>query len=189
MQEVSNPTHLRRYLALLLVVVAIASTQLVAWSYFRYIYLTPSHSGVGPASGGSKTGTTNSSSGGPSYLEVNALINYGNGSTEWRNGTKVPLGSNAYDLTHSILNITCRPVNCSTPHFIWSINALAQNATYYWSVWTYCGSDQKWVWSQVGVDDIKLTNEQTLAWYFTIQSNSGSEPPVEGAKTEPSCSA
>ncbi len=189
MQEVSNPTHLRRYLALLLVVVVVASTQLVAWTYFRSLYLTPSHSGVGPPSGGSKTGTSNSSSTGPTYLMVNTLINYGNGSTKWRNGTKVPIGSNAYDLTRAIVNITCRPSGCSAPHFIWSINGLSQNATFYWSIWSYCPSDHRWIWSQVGVDQIQLTSGETLAWYFTIQSNSGSEPPVTGARTEVACSA
>jgi hypothetical protein len=189
LQTQSNARHWRAYAALLLIVVVVVSTQLVASNYFRAMYLPQSHSRVSPGSGGGpKTGTTSSSSGGPTYLNVNTLINYGNGSSVWYNKTDVPIGSNFYNLTVRLANVQSEFYSGSlNEHEIQVINGFPANpgsSALYWSLWEFCKVDRAWEYAPVGADDILLNNGDILSWYF---SDSSTVPPVSGANTVSPC--
>jgi hypothetical protein len=174
------------YLALGIVTVVVVSAQLGA-----YYYLEGSNNGIASSTTAPCSYLSANSSGVDTVI-VNALINYGNGTMTWYNQTIVPSNWNAYALTMYVTKCNIQTVFYGQPyneHLVTSINGVNQHGTLSWSIWTFCVAQQAWVYSQVGVDLIQLSNGQTLAWsYGSTSSLNTSPPPVLGARTVDSCS-
>ena len=171
MQVAFNPSHFRRNLLLLFVVIAIVSTQILAWDYYRTKYLGPSRP------------NTNASI----NLSVSTLINYGNGIATWYNRSDVPRGFNFYNLTLQLATVQAYYHSGLKEHYVQSINGVAENfleSPRYWGLWKYCQQSHAWEYSPVGADDIQLTNGDVLAWFF---SDSNTVPPEAGAQVVSSC--
>jgi hypothetical protein len=171
----SQSTHWRTYAILLLVIIVVVSSQLGVWNYY-YRSLSPAHPRNDvPHPGGS------------SYLDVNTLINYGNGSSEWFNRSDVPIGWNFYNLTVHIATVhSVFYSGLLNEHEIVGINGVASSplSPFYWSLWKVCQVEKAWEYTKFGADDISLANGDVLAWYF---SDNSIVPPVQGAIVVPDC--
>lgn len=154
------------YLTLGVVALVIASMQVVAYYYLEKSYLvssTPS-----------------------SLVSIDALIDYGNGTRHWYNGT-VPSGWNSYQLTVNITNGHVEADAYPSPldeHLVKSINGVRNNNTFSWWLWTFCQKNSAWASSGVGADLLHLSNGQIIAWAY---ERSTQQPPVPNAKTIGSC--
>jgi hypothetical protein len=116
-------------------------------------------------------------------VPVNVLIDYGNGTLVWYNGTSVPANSNYYNVTILVTNDNLGSVFFASfgSHFVYSINGagcpasdiFCDNA---WSLWTiYGGCTQL---ALVGVDQVTVAEARTIAWFLTPAETSGDVPPV-----------
>jgi hypothetical protein len=107
-----------------------------------------------------------------STLSVSIEINYGNGTSEWKNETQVPAGYTLFRITQKIVVITYSYYAFAQPGhvFVDSINNKASNSTsgYYWD-WYYSTDNGKtWVLGPVGVDAWLLTNGGFYKWVYEI---------------------
>ena len=121
-------------------------------------------------------------------IAVNALLNFGNGTSKWFNGSRVPVGWNFYNLTMHIANGKVESDYYASPlneHYINAIDGVRQDGSSFWHLWQFCNKDQAWSYSNIGADDIILSNGRTIAWYF--DSNNDYGPPVSGSRTVVTC--
>lgn len=105
-------------------------------------------------------------------LSVSVEINYGNGTSEWKNETQVPAGYTLLRITQEIAVITYSYYASAQPGHVFadSINNKANNSTsgYYWD-WYYSTDNGKtWVLGPVGVDAWLLTNGGVYKWIYEI---------------------
>jgi hypothetical protein len=117
-------------------------------------------------------------------ITVNTLLNFGNGTSIWFNESSVPVGWNFYNLTLYIANgnVVSTWDADFHEHYITGIDGTVSggNSGYYWALWQFCNNDRAWLYSSLGADDITLSNNQTMAWRWSDQTN---PPPVAGART------
>jgi len=120
-------------------------------------------------------------------VQTNTLINYGNGTLRWYNETSVPATWNFYQLTFHLANGNVQEQCYGPPyneHYVTGINNVNDRSPFYWTVWIFCQSQNAWATSPVGVDLIRLSNGETLAWAYEVPY----QPPLLGAKTIAFCS-
>lgn len=184
------------FIALLLLAIGVIGLQTGAYSTFEGLF-SRSPTTVHPATAGGGSDSHNNSSNSGShgndsnstsnsnYFEVNTIFNYGNGRLTWFNDTKVAKNWNFYNLTVLLTNGAIYAKNFtisgSPEHQIITINGLAQNSTYYWSLWKFCPSHNAWDWADVGADEIAMVNNGIYGWYY--QNYNTQFPPVAGAAT------
>ena len=105
-------------------------------------------------------------------LSVNVEINYGNGTVEWHNETKVPAGYTLFELTQEIAVIKYSYYAFMEPGHVVvdSINNKTEysdaTGSYYWFWYYWSGSGKKWVSGPVGCDAWILENGGTYEWNF-----------------------
>lgn len=176
--------HRRLYFAILLVAIIIVSVQVVAYFNFERFFLPSNNANLGS---GSHDG--NGSNANTHVIEVNTLFNYGNHTSRWFNDTHVPVGWNFYNLTVFLANGNVESTYYPSfqEHYIDAINGIRNDNSFYWHLWLFCNKDQAWAFSSVGADNIGLSNDKTVAWYYASY-NDGS-PPVSGAQTVIACSS
>ena len=173
--------HRRLYLAILLVTIAVASAQIAAHYDFGTLFSTHND--------GSRTGNGNSgnvSSTNSNSIKVSTLFNYGNGTARWVNNSRIPMGWNFYDLTVHLTNGNVESTYYPSyrEHFVSGINGIRENGSFYWHLWAFCNKDDAWALTIVGADDIVLSNNQVLSWYYA----SSDSPPIPAMKTVALCS-
>jgi hypothetical protein len=175
------------YLTILLIAISLVSIQVAAYYDLERLFLsnngatqnTGSHGGNGAAN---TTGNTN-------VIAVNTLLNFGNTTSKWFNESRVPVGWNFYNLTMHVANGNVDSTYYPPPlneHYINAIDGVKQDGSSFWHLWQFCEKDQAWSYSNVGADQILLSNGQTVAWYFDSYSSRG--PPVSGSRTVVTCS-
>ena len=131
------------------------------------------------------TGSHNSNA---NVIAVSTLLNFGNGTSKWFNESRVPIGWNFYNLTMYIANGKVESAYYASPlneHYINAIDGVRQDGSSFWHLWQFCNKDQAWSYSNIGADDIILSNGRTIAWYF--DSNNDYGPPVSGSRTVVTC--
>lgn len=105
-------------------------------------------------------------------LSVNVEINYGNGTVEWDNETKVPAGYTLFELTQEIAVVKYSYYASMEPGHVVvdSINNKTEysnaTASYYWFWYYWSGSEKKWVSGPVGCDAWILENGGIYEWSF-----------------------
>ncbi|HZY94045.1 MAG TPA: hypothetical protein VFE98_04185 [Candidatus Bathyarchaeia archaeon] len=170
---------------MLYITFGIAAMIIISIQASAYYYFQKSYPAASKTSTTCSYSTTNSASTSNS-VEVNALLNYGNGTLHWYNQT-VPSTWNSYELTQHITRCNVesdfygRPLN---EHFVRAINGVVNSNGFSWALWTYCQKSNAWVYSHVGADLVQLPNGQTIGWVY---ENSSQQPPVPGARTTDSC--
>lgn len=190
------------FIALLLLAVGVIGLQTGAYYTFERLFLrTPATihptggnggSGSGNNSGANDSGGSNSNSQSNStsnsnYVEVNTIINYGNGTRVWFNQTKILKGLNVFNLTlmlaHNNVKYACYCDWNPPENFVTGINGVpaAPTSSYYWSLWSFCPSDSSWQYSEVGADLITVSDNGIYGWYYQV----GTSPPVVGSPTLP----
>jgi hypothetical protein len=94
------------------------------------------------------------------------LIDFGNGTRTWDNGTLFQPGLNLYIATQIVtdgnLNATYYPKY--SEHLITAIYDVANAGTNYWGLWTHNATS--WQAAQVGADLIPVTNDSVFAWTY-----------------------
>lgn len=180
----SPHVHRRLYLAIFLVAISLVSIQLGAYYDLERFFLPNNTASQNTGSHGSN-GSGNQSAN-ANVFTVNTLLNFGNGTSKWFNDTHVPLGWNFYDLTVYVANGNVESTWSSDyhSHFIIGIDGIGSSGANYWALWQFCNNDRAWLYSYVGADEIALSNNQTLAWYFESDPH---PPPIPGAKTVLMC--
>lgn len=181
------------YVALLLVAVGVLGFQSGAYSTFEGLF-SRSPTTVHPATAGSGAGSNNgsnsashgnnsNSTSNSNYFEVNTIFNYGNGTLTWFNDTKVPKNWNFYNLTvlltKGAIYAKIFTISGVPEHQILTINGLAQNSTYYWSLWKFCPAHNGWDLTDVGADEVAMLNNGIYGWYY--QNYNTASPPVAGS--------
>jgi len=174
--------HKRLYIAILLVTITVASVQIAA--HYNFARLFSSHTDVS-GTGNGNSGNVSSTNG--NLIKVSTLFNYVNGTARWVNNSRVPIGWNFYDLTLHLANgnVESTYYPGMGEHFVHAINGVKENGSFYWHLWSFCNKDNAWTFSIVGADDIVLSNNQVLSWYYA----SSETPPVVGMKTVVLCSS
>ena len=159
------------FLTLIIIAAAVIGFQTGAYYYFQRLF-SPAPTPTRPS--GNHTDT----------IEVNSLINYGNGTSVWYNQTRVPTTWEFYNVTILISNgrVDSEYYPSLGENQVLGLNGVEQNATYYWSLWKFCATSSAWALTPVGVDKIELSNGGVYGWYFQNQ-NGMQYPPVLGAKS------
>jgi hypothetical protein len=169
------------YLVLGLIAVLLVVAQVGA-----YYYLHTSYGGTLSTSS-AQCSSSNGSSTGTNVVQTNTLINYGNGTVRWYNETNIPATWNFYQLTLHLANGNVE-AQCYGPpyneHYVTGINNVNDRSPFYWTVWIFCQNQNAWSTSPVGVDLIRLSDGQTLAWAYEVPYH----PPLPGARTIAFCS-
>ncbi len=108
--------------------------------------------------------------------QVNSLINYGNGTRQWFNNTRIPIGWNFFNATAAIATLDAKYSLEFKSYFINAINGVglvkdAAHKNWFWTLWLWDPSTKDWKLSEVGADLIILTQGQTVAWNYADTSN------------------
>jgi hypothetical protein len=105
--------------------------------------------------------------GGSSIETVNTLLDFGNGTQRWYNGTEVHPGWNAYLVTVIVtggnLNDTWYPQYGE--HLVNGIDGLQNSQSGSWFLWSYNGTSG-WQVAPVGADLMPVGNGSVIAWSY-----------------------
>jgi len=99
-------------------------------------------------------------------IQVSILIDYGNGSREWHNNTRVPIGISLLNATRMVaeVNFTVYP---GLGVFVNTINKVGGGPSRYW-LWYYWNPlTSKWEMGMVACDAYILHHGDTLSWVYT----------------------
>ena len=114
---------------------------------------------------------------------INLLVNYGNGTLTWYNGTSVPTTANFFNVTDQILSGNIGAVFFASfgSHFVYSINGVGCPASNIfcdkaWAFWTLDGIC--WDLPFVGVDQVSVSQTATVAWFLNSAEAFGTSPPT-----------
>ncbi len=107
-------------------------------------------------------------------VEINLLIDFGNGTRLWFNNTILPYGS-------SLLNATlvkAQPVKYTVSDmgvFVDEIMGVPNSHPWYWLWWRF--EDNQWVMGETAADAAKLKDGGIYAWKYSDTSKWPPEPP------------
>lgn len=99
-------------------------------------------------------------------IQVDVLINYGNGTREWFNNTRAPIGLSAFNVTLYIANVEYSIFE-GLGIFITKINGVGGDKDKWWSFWHW--KDDNWILSDVGATQYILKNGDILAWSYVSE--------------------
>lgn len=98
-------------------------------------------------------------------VRVNLLIDYGNGTREWKNVTRVPIGTSLLNATLSVADVDYGVSSLGA--FINSINGVGGDK--FWLGWCWNSTSLEWMSLLEGCDQFILHNGDTVAWYYTSE--------------------
>ena len=122
------------------------------------------------------------SAGNTGSVSVSLLIDYGNGTLQWHNGTTVPSNWNFFNVTNLDTNGNIASIFFTSfgSHFVYIINGVGCptifNCSNSWSLWVLEGAC--WTLASVGIDQIPVSQGATVAWFFTPVATFGEIPPT-----------
>ena len=103
-----------------------------------------------------------------SLYSADILMDFGNGTARWYNGTQVQPGWNMYTetvvLTKGNLQAQWYPAPLSE-HLITAIDGVSDTQTNDWFLWTH-NATASWTFAQVGADDLPVYNGSVFAWTY-----------------------
>jgi len=117
-------------------------------------------------------------------INVNILVNYGNGTLKWYNNTKLLAGSTAFDAIRYIANVNSTVGAYGV--FITAINGVSQNSTHGWvfaiygrveKEWGMSSKVEDWYFPGVSADKVVLKDGDILAFLFYSFAKKGWPPP------------
>ena len=92
------------------------------------------------------------------------LVDFGNGTRRWYNGTTIQPGWNGYVVSLVLLNGNVQAVWYPQygEHLVTGIDGVPQTSSSSWFVWQF--SNGSWMASQTGADQIRINNGTVIAW-------------------------
>lgn len=108
-----------------------------------------------------------------SLYSADILIDFGNGTRHWYNGTQVQPGWNMYVATVVLTNgnLQAQWYPQYQEHFVTGIDGISSTKSLYWFLWTY-NSTASWQVVQVGADELPVYNGSASAWTYCGMSPS-----------------
>ena len=114
---------------------------------------------------------------------VSMLINYGNGTLVWFNGTVVPSNWNFYNVTvlDTRGNLAALFFAAFGSHFVYQLNGVGCPAANpfcdsSWGLWILQGSC--WTLASSGIDQISVSHNAAVGWYLVPAATLGNTPPT-----------
>jgi hypothetical protein len=95
---------------------------------------------------------------------VRLLVDFGNGTRRWYNGTSVQPGWNGYVVSLVLLDGNIQGIWYPKygEHLVTGVDGVAQTQSTSWFVWEFSGG--KWSASQTGSDQMQINNGTAIAW-------------------------
>lgn len=95
---------------------------------------------------------------------VRMLVDYGNGTSRWYNGSTIQPGWSGYVATLVLLdgNMQATWYPQFGEHFVTGVNGVNQTSSQSWFVWEFAGG--KWAPLETGSDQLQIVNGTTIAW-------------------------
>jgi len=102
---------------------------------------------------------------------IDLLINYGNGSRVWYNGSRIPIGWSLFNATVLILGDRVRSTYYPEfkAHMVNSIDGVGddpERKNWAWMLWHYNEASGKWETYDLGADFIVPRDGEKVAWHY-----------------------
>jgi len=94
---------------------------------------------------------------------IDLLIDYGNGTKEWHNRTRVLIGSSLLNATEAVAEVEYTLGKYGV--FVTKINGIGGESNAYW-LW-YFWNGTGWEWGPVACDAYTLRNGEIVSWMYT----------------------
>jgi len=94
--------------------------------------------------------------------QVDIMIDYGNGTVQWYNDTRIQTGASVLDAT--VLACGAEYQTSDFGSFVTSVNSLEQDSTHFWMWSTY---DDGWEVGMVGADQYNIYDGDIIGWTYT----------------------
>lgn len=101
-------------------------------------------------------------------VEVNLLIDYGNGSMVWHNKTLLPIGATLLNVTLKVSR-SVEYIGSDIGVFVTGIDGVGTKVVkrgYYWLWWRFDKAQVKWVLGETAADRYTLQRGDILAWVY-----------------------
>jgi len=95
-------------------------------------------------------------------IKVDVMIDYGNGTAAWFNGTMVSPGETMLNATLQVAEVLYTVTEFGA--FVDAVNGVSGVENHYWLWFTY---DGEWVMGSVGADAWRLHDGDVVAWRYT----------------------
>jgi len=95
-------------------------------------------------------------------IVVDIMLDYGNGTVVWFNGTRVAAGETLLDTTSRVVDVLYTVTEFGA--FVDAVNGVSGEENHYWIWFTYEGD---WVMGPVGADAWRLHDGDVVAWRYT----------------------
>lgn len=100
-------------------------------------------------------------------IHVSLLINYGNGTREWHNNTRVPVGFSVLNATLAVAEVDYAIGQYGA--FVTAINGVGGDTGMFW-IWLYWNAtSSEWKTGPVASDMHVLHNGDLVAWSYTSE--------------------
>ncbi|MBH59373.1 MAG: hypothetical protein CMO19_03010 [Thaumarchaeota archaeon] len=99
-------------------------------------------------------------------INIDFIVDFGNGTIIYFNQTRVPVGFTMYDSTEFIIgeeNVDSTYYSDFNAYFVNSLLGTGNNPEYAWSAWHY---QQDWELLEIGSNLFIPKDGQTIAWYY-----------------------
>ena len=106
-------------------------------------------------------------------LKVNVLINYGNGTIEWHNGTLVPAGATVFNATSNVAEVDYSMWGDSV--LINSINGVQGTQDMGWIWWIWDSATSEWKPTLEIANKHVMVDSETIGWNY--QDWASTSPP------------
>jgi len=102
-------------------------------------------------------------------MQVNMLINYGNGTQEWHNNTRVPLGFSLLNATLTVAKVDYSFMEFEGKLYAWvnAINGVEGSSSKFWLWYSWSTNASKWESGPVASNEYILHHGDTVAWFYT----------------------
>ncbi|MEM4483473.1 MAG: hypothetical protein QXS19_06110 [Candidatus Methanomethylicia archaeon] len=110
-------------------------------------------------------------------ISVNILVDYGNGSRKWYNGTKIVMGESMIKALESIVKVKYSVYPFGV--FIEAINDVYNdpNRLLYWMWWRWDSEKKMWILGEIACDRYIPINGEIFAWKYTNTAEWPPKPP------------
>ena len=94
--------------------------------------------------------------------QVDIMIDYGNGTVQWYNDTRIQTGASVLDATVLACDIEFQISDFGS--FVTAINGVEQDASHFW-IWSFY--DDEWGMGPVGADQYNIHDGDIIGWTYT----------------------
>ncbi|MBS7606307.1 DUF4430 domain-containing protein [Candidatus Bathyarchaeota archaeon] len=97
-------------------------------------------------------------------MPVNILIDYGNGTAKWYNGTLVQRESTLFEAIRRVAKVEY--ITGQYGVFVTHINGVGGDPNRYWIWYLWNPTTKEWTWGPVACDAYVLHEEEIVAWRY-----------------------